>query len=181
MSIKNIIKKLFGLVDREDLELLQQKVLSLEDQNSTIIANEKKIVEQKSEIDNLTTQVEKSNKQMRGMSEKASDSEKTITEQNLKIANLTSQIEKMKEQFAQYEKIEAFRQQIAKGEEKHGKGRPAKGRVDYHLKMDADLKSTEKILKSIVKFNPQDIINNLYRSWMMSKIDEFCTDEDTSQ
>ena len=100
MSIKNIIKKLFGLVDREDLELLQQKVLSLEDQNSTIIANEKKIVEQKSEIDNLTTQVEKSNKQMRGMSEKASDSEKTITEQNLKIANLTSQIEKMKEQFA---------------------------------------------------------------------------------
>ncbi len=177
MSIKNFIKRIFGLVDREDLELLQQKVLNLEAQNSTHIANEKTIVEQKTKIENLTSQVANSSMQMKGLSEKASDSEKTIAAQNTKIAELTSQLQKMKEQSFLYGKIEAFRQKIADGEEKHGKGRPAKGRVDYHLKMDADLKNMEKMLKSILKYNPQDVINELYRSWMMSQIDEFDRDK----
>lgn len=179
MSIKSIVKRIFGLVDREDLEQLQQKVLNLEAQNMTKNANEKKIVEQKTEIENLTSQVEISNRRMKGLTEKATSSDKIIAEQQTKIADLTSQIEKMKTLSFLYGKMKAIRRQIADGE-KHGKGRPPKGRVDYHLKMDADLKAMEKVLKSAVKYNPQDIINGLYRTWVTSKIDELDTDEETA-
>lgn len=163
MSIKSFIKRVFGLVEKTEYEQLQQQISYSEQEHKM---NNTTIAELKNQVGQLTTQVKKLTSKLEESNEREKQRERQFCDQNTADK-------------AKIEELKVIRQQMVNEEVKRGKGRPPKGRINYHLMMDPDLKKMESVLKDIIKYNPQDVLNDLYRSWITPKFDELFPDEDT--
>ena len=157
--IKHFVMRLFNLEDRQLIE------------------------KEASEVVRLRREVEELRKHQQPNATPA-DAAKTVSppaEEEMKakdarIAELQQQLEAARSSFPLVEKIKAAQEkiQVAKGKV----GRPAKGRKDFHLKMDADLLAMMRLIRTVETFNPQDVINALFREWVEPKYNELVSDLD---
>ena len=155
--IKNFVKRLFNLEDR----LLVEKEAS-------------EVVRLRREVEELRKHQQPNATPADAAKTVSPPAEEEMKAKDARIAELQQQLEAARSSFPLVEKIKAAQEkiQVAKGKV----GRPAKGRKDFHLMMDADLLAMMKVLKMIEPLNPQDIINSLFREWLEPKYNELVTD-----
>lgn len=142
MSIKSFIKRVFSLVEKKEYEQLQQQISHSEQEHKS---NKTTIAELTNQIGLLTSQVKELTSKLEESCEREKQKEIQFCDQNTADKAKIEELIKQLSQAEQLEKLKVIRQQMAYEEVKRGKGRPPKGRINYHLMMDSDLKKMEKV------------------------------------